>query len=134
MSNRTKSLTLKYFVVNKFSLDTPRDENILLQTIFTRKYPTVNFFQTTVSCRLYNWIIYQYITELVLMIHKYIPYSAYQIKTVNCCQLIWVPLKYFDNYLMDASTAGRYWCKILQKTHSNCEFKSLMVEYRRCDY
>ena len=32
------------------------------------------------------------------MIHKYIPYIAYQVKTVNCCQLIQAPLKYFDNY------------------------------------
>ena len=33
------------------------------------------------------------------MILKHIPYSAYQIKTVNCHQLIQVPLKYFDNHL-----------------------------------
>ena len=32
------------------------------------------------------------------MIHKYIPYSAYQVKTVNCRQPIQPPLKYFDNY------------------------------------
>ena len=48
MSNGTESLTLKYFVVKKFSSDTLRDENILPRTIFTRKYPTVNFSQTTV--------------------------------------------------------------------------------------
>ena len=41
---------------------------------------------------------YRYITDLLLMIHKYIPYSAYQAKTVNCCQLIQVPLTYCDNY------------------------------------
>ena len=29
---------------------------------------------------------YKYRTELALMIHKYIPYSAYQVKTVICCQ------------------------------------------------
>ena len=48
VSSGTKTLTLKYFVVKKFSVDTPRDENILPQAIFTRKYPTVNFSQTTV--------------------------------------------------------------------------------------
>ena len=32
-----------------YSLETPRDENILPRTNFTRKYPTVNFFQTTVN-------------------------------------------------------------------------------------
>ena len=37
-----------YFVVKKFSSDTPRDENILPWTIFPRKYLTVNFSQTTV--------------------------------------------------------------------------------------
>ena len=37
---------------------------------------------------------YQYITELSLMIHKYIPYSAYQVKTANCRQPIQAPLKY----------------------------------------
>ena len=41
---------------------------------------------------------YKYITDLLLMIHKYIPYSTYQAKTVNCCQPIQVPLAYFDNY------------------------------------
>ena len=30
-------------------METPRDENILPQTNFTQKYPTVNFFQTTVN-------------------------------------------------------------------------------------
>ena len=35
---------------------------------------------------------------IVLMILKYIPYSAYQVKTVNCHQPIQAPLKYFDNY------------------------------------
>ena len=35
----------KYFVVKKFSSDTPWDENILPQTIFTWNYPTVNFSQ-----------------------------------------------------------------------------------------
>ena len=29
-------------------MNTPRDENILPQTIYTQKYPTVNFSQTTV--------------------------------------------------------------------------------------
>ena len=29
---------------------------------------------------------------------KYIPYSAYQVKTMKCRQLIQVLLKYFDNY------------------------------------
>ena len=33
-------------VVNKILLDTPKDENILSWTMFTWKYPTVNFFQT----------------------------------------------------------------------------------------
>ena len=33
------------------------------------------------------------------MILKYIPYSAYQVKTVNCRQPIQAPLKYFDDYL-----------------------------------
>ena len=37
------SLTLTYFIVKFFSSDTPRDENILPRTTFTRKYPTVNF-------------------------------------------------------------------------------------------
>ena len=32
-----------------YSLETLRDENILPRTNFTRKYPTVNFFQTTVT-------------------------------------------------------------------------------------
>ena len=32
------------------------------------------------------------------MILKYIPYSAYQVKTVNCRQPIQTPLKSFDNY------------------------------------
>ena len=32
-----------------FLSDTPVDENIILRTIFTQKYPTVNFSQTTVS-------------------------------------------------------------------------------------
>ena len=32
-----------------YSLETPRDENILPRTNFTRKYPIVNFFQTTVN-------------------------------------------------------------------------------------
>ena len=41
---------------------------------------------------------YKYRTELALMIHKYIPYSAYQVKTVTCRQPIQAPLKYFDNY------------------------------------
>ena len=49
VSNGTKSLTLKYLIVKKFSSDTLRDENILSRTIFTQKYPTVNFSQTTVS-------------------------------------------------------------------------------------
>ena len=30
-----------------------------------------------------------------LIILKYIPYSAYQVKTVNCHQPIQAPLKYF---------------------------------------
>ena len=50
---------------------------------------------------------YQYITELAVMIHKYIPYSSYQVKTVNCYQPIPVLLKQFDNYF-DAGTASRY--------------------------
>ena len=37
-------------------------------------------------------------TELILMILEYIPYNAYQVKTVNCCQPIPAPLKYFDNH------------------------------------
>ena len=36
-------------------INTPRDKNILPWTIFTRKYPTVNFFQTMV-CN-YNAIL-----------------------------------------------------------------------------
>ena len=44
----SKSLTLKYFIVKIFSSDTPRDKNILPQTIFTWNYPMVNFSQTTV--------------------------------------------------------------------------------------
>ena len=42
------------------------------------------------------------------MIHKYIPYSAYQVKTVNCHQPIQAPLKYFDNYF-HASIASRFY-------------------------
>ena len=40
-------------------------------------------------------LYYQYITELVLMILKYIdlPYSAYQVKTVNFCQSIQASLR-----------------------------------------
>ena len=41
-------MTIRYFVDKKVSSDTPRIENILPQTIFTRKYPMVNFSQTTV--------------------------------------------------------------------------------------
>ena len=37
---------------------------------------------------------YEYTTEPALMIHKYMPYSAYQVKTVNRHQPIQVPLKY----------------------------------------
>ena len=48
VSNGTKSFTLKYLVVKNFSADTPRDKNILTQTIFTSKYPMVNFSQITV--------------------------------------------------------------------------------------
>ena len=33
-----------------------------------------------------------------MMIVKHIPFSAYQVKTVNYRQLIQVPIKYFDNY------------------------------------
>ena len=33
-----------------------------------------------------------------MMIVKHIPFSAYQVKTVNYRQLIQAPLKYFDNY------------------------------------
>ena len=43
--------------------------------------------------------------SIALMIHKYIPYSAYQIKTVNHCQPIQAPLKYSDNYF-HADTAS----------------------------
>ena len=35
---------------------------------------------------------------IVLMILKHMPYSAYQVKTVNCRLPMQVPLKYFDNY------------------------------------
>ena len=45
-----------------------------------------------------QWNYYKYRTELALMIHKYIPYSAYQVKKVNCHQPIQAPLKYYDNY------------------------------------
>ena len=41
------------------------------------------------------------------MIHKYISYSAYQVKTVDCHQPIQAPLKYFDNYF-NAGTASHY--------------------------
>ena len=43
LSDGTKSLTLKYFVVKKLLSDTLRDENILPRKIFTRKYPVVNY-------------------------------------------------------------------------------------------
>ena len=33
-----------------------------------------------------------------MMIVKLIRFSAYQVKKVNCRQLIQAPLKYFDNY------------------------------------
>ena len=49
MSNGTKSLTLKYFVVKNLLSDIPSDENILPQNIFTQKYPMGNFSQTTES-------------------------------------------------------------------------------------
>ena len=49
MSNGTKSLTLKYFVVKNFLPDIPSDENILQQNIFTQRYPKGNFSQTTES-------------------------------------------------------------------------------------
>ena len=44
------------------------------------------------------------------MIHTYIPYSAYQVKTVHCHQPIQVPLKYFDKYF-HAGTASHYFYK-----------------------
>ena len=46
------------------------------------------------------------------MILKYIPYGAYQVKTVNCHQLIQAP---FIIILTDAGTVGRYWHEIWQK-------------------
>ena len=47
------------------------------------------------------------------MILKYIPYSAYQVKTVNCCQSIKAPLRarrlnILIIILTDTGTAGRY--------------------------
>ena len=36
-------------LLKNFSLEMPRDENILPQTIFTQEYPMVNFFQTTIA-------------------------------------------------------------------------------------
>ena len=50
---------------------------------------------------------YKYITELSLIIHKYIPYSAYYVEAVNFCQPIQVPLTYFDNYF-HAGTVSCY--------------------------
>ena len=47
------------------------------------------------------------------MILKYMPYSAYPVKTVNCCQPIYVSaIKIFIIILTDAGTAVRYWCEI----------------------
>ena len=47
-----------------YTLETPRDENILPRTNFTRKYPMVNIFQTTVVSYVYtfttNYIVYMY--------------------------------------------------------------------------
>ena len=71
---------------------------------------------------------YKYITELALMIHKYIPYSAYQVKTVICRQPIQAPLKYFDNYFHAGIASHFIWREIWQNTKSNYEFKSPMVE------
>ena len=73
---------------------------------------------------------YKYRTELALMIHKYILYSAYQVKTVNCRQPIQALLKYFNNYFQASLASHFIWRKIWMNKHSNYEFKSPMVEYR----
>ena len=46
-------------------------------------------------------------TELALIFHKCIPYSAYQVKAVNCRQPIQAPFNYFDKYF-HADTASSY--------------------------
>ena len=64
-----------------------------------------------------------------------VPYSAYQVKTVNYCQPIQAPLTYFIIIFMQAQEVVIFtWCEIWQNTHSNYEFKSVMVEYWKCDY
>ena len=59
LSNGTKGLTLKYFVVKKCSSDTLGDENILPRIIFTQNYPTVNFPKLQ-YIRIYKSITYIY--------------------------------------------------------------------------
>ena len=49
---------------------------------------------------------YQYITELAVMIRKYIPYSSYQVTTVNCYQSIQVLLNNLIIILMQAQQVG----------------------------
>ena len=69
-------------------------------------------------------------TEIVLMNLKYIPYSAYQVKTANRHQPIQTPLKYFDN-CFDGCKLGRLLLvQNMAEMHSNCDFEFLMVEYR----
>ena len=82
LSSWAWSLTLKYFIVKKFSSDSPRDKNILPRTIFTQKYPTVNFSQTMVHAKnASNSAIWLY--RLVYKLER-LYFSSITTKLINC--------------------------------------------------
>ena len=82
LSSWAWSLTLKYFIVKKFSSDSPRDKNILPRKIFTQKYPTVNFSQTMVHVEnASNSAIWLY--RLVYKLER-LYFSSITTKLINC--------------------------------------------------
>ena len=94
------SLTLKYFVVKKFSSDTLREENILPRTIFTRKYPMVNFSQTTVCtcvCMYMCMYVRVYVCMYVCM-YVYMHQYAYTYICMYACISMYV-LMYVYTYV-----------------------------------
>ena len=88
------SLTLTYFIVKNFSSDTPRDENILPRTTFTRKYPTVNFSQTMVHAEnASDSAIWLY--RLVYKLER-LNFNSITTKLINC----WYRLKHLMHLQM----------------------------------